>query len=229
MTYRIALCDDEPAQREYLTNLVRTWAAEAEVCAEITAFSSGEALLFGKDGQDIFLLDIEMPGMDGIALAEALRKTRPYSPIVFITGYDRYLAKGYDVAALHYLLKPVVREKLFSVLSRAVEQLGQSERMLTLEAGGEIVRLPLREIAWVEVQGNYVTFHGKETHKAKMTLAEAEARLDSRFCRTGRSFLVNLHHVRKVAKTEVCLASGEKVPLSRGMYEAVNRALISNV
>ena len=58
MEYRIAICDDEEAQREYLVSLVRSWSAEAGVTAKVTAFSSGESLLFGKDGQDIFLLDI---------------------------------------------------------------------------------------------------------------------------------------------------------------------------
>ena len=226
MEYRIAICDDEEAQREYLVSLVRSWSAEAGVTAKVTAFSSGESLLFGKDGQDIFLLDIEMPGIDGIALAQELRKTAPHAPIVFITGYDRYLAKGYDVAALHYLLKPLDKDKFFAVLNRAAEQLGQNEKRITLELSGETVCIPLREISWVEVQGNYVTFHGKEDYRAKMTLAGAEALLDSRFCRTGRSFLVNLHKVRKITTAEVVLASGEKIPLSRGMYEAVNRALI---
>ena len=127
MEYRIAICDDEEAQREYLVSLVRSWSAEAGVTAKVTAFSSGESLLFGKDGQEIFLLDIEMPGIDGIALAQELRKTAPHAPIVFITGYDRYLAKGYDVAALHYLLKPLDKDKFFAVLNRAAEQLGQNE------------------------------------------------------------------------------------------------------
>ena len=86
--------------------------------------------------------------------------------------------------------------------------------------------LPLRDLRYIEVQGNYVTFHGKQAYKVKMPLVEARALLDERFFRTGRSFLVNLHYVRKVTKTDVYLATGEQIPLSRGLYESINRALI---
>ena len=167
-----------------------------------------------------------MPGMDGISLARRVRERNETAVIVFITGYAEYIAEGYDVSALHYLMKPVEKTKLFSVLDKAVHTLDKNGKLLPLELRGELVMLPLRELRYVEVQGNYVTFHGKEQYKAKMTLVEAEARLDERFCHTGRSFLVNLHYVRKVTKTEVFLATGERVPLSRGMYDTVNRALI---
>ena len=227
MTYHIALCDDDGIQREYIANLVSAWATETGAETMLVPFPSGEAYLAGDMGQfNILLLDIEMPGMDGISLARRVRERNETAVIVFITGYAEYIAEGYDVSALHYLMKPVEKTKLFSVLDKAVHTLDKNGKLLPLELRGELVMLPLRELRYVEVQGNYVTFHGKEQYKAKMTLVEAEARLDERFCHTGRSFLVNLHYVRKVTKTEVFLATGERVPLSRGMYDTVNRALI---
>ena len=227
MTYHIALCDDDAVQREYLADLVSAWAAEAGLDVRLALFPSGEAFLARDLGQfSILLLDIEMPGMDGITLARGVREHNETAVIVFITGYAEYIAEGYDVSALHYLMKPVDKSKLFSVLEKAVKTLDKNGKLLPLELGGELVMLPLRDLRYIEVQGNYVTFHGKQAYKVKMPLVEARALLDERFFRTGRSFLVNLHYVRKVTKTDVYLATGEQIPLSRGLYESINRALI---
>ena len=227
MTYHIALCDDDAVQREYLADLVSAWAVEAGLDVRLALFPSGEAFLARDLGQfSILLLDIEMPGMDGITLARGVRERNETAVIVFITGYAEYIAEGYDVSALHYLMKPVDKSKLFSVLEKAVKTLDKNGKLLPLELGGELVMLPLRDLRYIEVQGNYVTFHGKQAYKVKMPLVEARALLDERFFRTGRSFLVNLHYVRKVTKTDVYLATGEQIPLSRGLYESINRALI---
>ena len=230
MTYHIALCDDDAVQREYLADLVSAWAAEAGLDVRLALFPSGEAFLARDLGQfSILLLDIEMPGMDGITLARGVRERNETAVIVFITGYAEYIAEGYDVSALHYLMKPVDKSKLFSVLEKAVKTLDKNGKLLPLELGGELVMLPLRDLRSIEVQGNYVTFHGKQAYKVKMPLVEARALLDERFFRTGRSFLVNLHYVRKVTKTDVYLATGEQIPLSRGLYESINRALIHSI
>ena len=98
---------------------------------------------------DILLLDIEMGDMDGVAMAKKLRKQDDNVQIVFITGYSDYIAEGYEVAALHYLMKPVKKEKLLSVLDRAVEKLSKNEKMINMELGGELVRIPIYQISRV--------------------------------------------------------------------------------
>ena len=129
--------------------------------------------------------------------------------------------------ALHYLMKPVDREKLFSVLDRAVEKLRKNERPLLLELAGETVRLPLRELRYLEVRRNFVTLHAREEYTVKKPLTEFEERLDERFFRTGRSFIVNLMYIQKITRTDIFLTTGEVLPLPRGQYEALNRALIA--
>ena len=230
MAYRIAVCDDDVTQGEYVKNLVTTWAASVSVTALVTVFHSAEAVCFaGCTEQDIFLLDIDMPGQNGMELAKIIRREHPNAVIVFVTGYSVYIAEGYDVSALHYLMKPVNKQKLFAVLDKAVDVIGKQETVLLLEAAGETHRLPLNEIRFIEVRGNYVTVHASEDITVKKTLSELETQLDERFARTGRSFVVNLTFIRKVTKTDVLLASNERVPLSRGMYESVNRAIIERM
>lgn len=229
MNCTVAICDDAAADRDYLQALVKRWAADRGHRVELTLYPSAESFLFryaeDKDVQ-ILLLDIEMGPMDGVSLARTLRKENDAVQIVFITGYLDYIADGYEVEALHYLMKPVKEEKLFCVLDRAVEKLHSNQRTLLLELPGEVVRLPVYQIRSAEVQGNYVTIHAKTDCTVKMTLSELEAQLDDNFFRLGRSALVNLGCVARVSKTAVTLNDGTVLPLPRGAYERINRAII---
>ena len=227
--YKIAICDDSPADTLYLQGLVSNWAKKKGEMMEVQTFASAEAFLFEYEEDksfDILLLDIEMAEMDGVTLARKVRSGNQEVQIVFITGYNDYIADGYEVEALHYLLKPVKEEKLFEVLERAVVKLARNERVLTLDTAEGLVRVPLYEIRWIEVQRNYVTIHATEEYTIKKPLSEVEAELDEGFMRTGRSFIVNLKQIRRIGKMDVILADGSAVPLSRGYYEKLNRAMI---
>ena len=230
MTYRIAIVDDNQTDREFLHAQTQRWAAQNGSTLQAELFASAEAFLFHYDEHkdyDILLLDIEMPGMDGVTMARRIRKENETVQIVFITGYSEYISEGYEVAALHYLMKPVNTDKLHQVLDRAADKLQRNERCLTLELSGEVVRLPLYQIRWAEVRQNYLTIHAKVDYTVKMTLSELESRLDDRFFRAGRSFIINLTEVRSVTRQEVRLSDGTAVPLPRGQYEPLNRAIIS--
>lgn len=227
---KLAVCDDSATDRDYVAALAHRWAKAAGRELELKSFVSAESFLFAygdKSDWDILLLDIEMGHMDGVSLAKELRRENETLQIVFITGYSEYIEEGYEVSALHYLMKPVKEEKFFSVLDRAAERLCKAERLLTLELGGQTLRLPLRQIRWAEVRLNYVTVHAREDYTLKMTLGELADRLDERFYRVGRSALVNLNEIGRVTKTDIFLNDGTAVPLPRGAYEGLNRAIIA--
>ncbi len=229
MEYSVSICDDNQADRAYLSGLVKKWAERTDRVVRLMEYPSAEQFLFHfpDAGTDLLLLDIEMGGMDGVTLAKKLRVQNDALQIVFITGYSDYIAEGYEVSALHYLMKPVKEEKLFSVLNRAAEKIQKNERLLTLESAGELVRLPIYRIRYADVQGNYVTVHAQEDHTAKMTLSQLEKQLDDRFYRVGRSVIVNLTQIARVTRTDIILNDGTLIPLPRGAYEGVNRAIIS--
>ena len=230
MTYKTAVCDDSAADRQYLSDLVRQWARSAGHTVTIAEFPSAESFLFHyaeEKDYDILLLDIEMENMDGITMARRLRRENDTVQIVFITGYSDYIAEGYEVDALHYLMKPTGRDKLFSVLDRAAEKLKKNEKVLTLETGGETIRIPVYQIRYADVQGNYVTIHASVDVTVKMTLRELASELDDRFYRAGRSLIINLTRISRVTKTEIRLSDGTALPLPRGAYEGVNRAIIN--
>ena len=230
MEYKIAICDDEQKDRDFVAALSRRWAGQRGNTVELTEFSSAEQFLFCYGEQsdyDILLLDIEMGQMDGVQLAKQLRQKNETIQIVFVTGYSDYISEGYDVAALHYLMKPVREDKLFSVLDRAAEKLSRNEKVLNFESGGEMVRVPVYQIKYADVSGNYVTIHAAGEITVKMTLGDLEGQLDSRFYRAGRSVIVNLTRISRVTRTEIRLSDGTSIPLPRGAYEGVNRAIIN--
>lgn len=230
MKYKVAICDDSDADRRYIMDMVRSWASAAGHEVQIDGFPSAESFLFryaGESDYDILLLDIEMGAMDGVTMAKELRKSNDTVQIIFITGYSDYISEGYEVAALHYLMKPVNEEKLCLVLDRAAERLAKNERVLNFEVSGEMVRVPIYQIRYADVLGNYVTVHALTDVTVKMTLGELEKQLDERFYRVGRSALVNLTQISRVTRAEIRLNDGTAIPLPRGAYEGVNRAIIN--
>lgn len=229
MTYKFAICDDEPTIIEYVSTIVTDWAKDNGHAVQLRTFPSAESFLFSYEDEndyDVLLLDVEMGEMDGVHLAKMIRKKNEVVQIVFITGYSEYIAEGYEVSALHYLMKPVKKEKLYEVLDRAAEKIQKNERMLVLEISGETIRIPFHEIRFVDVNANYVTIHGKTDYTVKKTLGDISKELDDRFFKVGRSCVVNLNLVQRVTKTDAYLSDGSIIPLPRGAYEPLNRAII---
>ena len=230
MNYKIAICDDSDADRQYISGLVSDWSIHVDCTVQISSFASAESFLFHyaeKSDYDILLLDIEMGTMDGVSMAKKLRLNNDTVQIVFITGYSDYILEGYEVAALHYLMKPVREDKLFSVLDRAAAKLLKNEKIVNFHIGGEMVRIPIYQIRYADVSGNYVTIHASDDLTVKMTLGELEKELDDRFLRVSRSVVVNLTQISRVTKTEIKLNDSVSIPLPRGAYESVNRAIIN--
>lgn len=235
--YRYAVCDDSAADAAFVVSLIEKWSEEhgnnrngnerAEYQVEV--FSSAEAFLFAfEENQDfdLLFLDIEMGGMSGVEMAKKLRQMGAGLQIVFITGFMDYISEGYDVEALHYLMKPVTAEKLGEVLDRAMQRIRTREKELVLALPDGIIKVPLCEIRYIEVLKNYVTVHAVEDYSLKKTLNELKKGLDDSFFQIHRSYIAGLRSIRKVTKTEVILKDNTILPLSRKLYNDLNQALI---
>ena len=147
--------------------------------------------------------------------------------IIFITGYSDYILDGYDVGALNYLMKPLDTEKLFRVLDIALTKIDSNSKSLYISTSEESCRIQLNSISYIDVDRNYIMVHADKTYRVKRTLGSIEDELDGRFLRIGRSALINIEKVLRVTKADVFLNTGEMVPLPRGAYEKVNRAIIN--
>lgn len=231
MAYRVAIVDDSTTDAKFVQGILNSWADQRQANIQAEVFPSAESFLFryaeDKDW-DILLLDIEMGNMDGVALAKKIRQDNESVQMVFVTGFADYISEGYEVAALHYLMKPVKQDKLFAVLDRAIAVMQKTERVILLPVGGEMLRLPISQVQYVEAFSHTVAIiTGTDTIQVKMPISEVEKLLGEGFIRCHRSYLVGLKHIARLSKTEVILDSGKTLPLSRGAAPLVHKAFIS--
>ncbi len=230
MTYQIAICDDDNAAATYIKALVTDWAFSRGIYVSIRTFPSAEAFLFyyaEEKEYDILLLDIEMGKLNGVNLAKTIRHDNETVQIVFVTGYPDFISEGYEVSALHYLLKPVSGEKLGEVLDKAVKKLAHKKKALLIPVEGEMVRIFMEDIQYVEAFDHRIEIVTTDnTFFLKQPLHEMESKLTEDFIRIHRSCIVNLHCIKRITRTDAILDSGKTLPVSRRMYADVNRAMI---
>jgi DNA-binding LytR/AlgR family response regulator len=149
--------------------------------------------------------------------------------IVFITAIPDYISEGYDVSALHYLVKPLNTDKLYAVLDRALKSLMKSNNAIFLPVENEngTMRVLTDDIIYIESFNNYMEINiPGEKLTVKMPMYELENKLGGNFIRCHRSYVVNIKHIKKIVKTEITLESNKIIPLSRRLYGDVNKAMI---
>lgn len=230
MRYKIAVCDDEPQQIQYLTALVENWAEQSGRMVDIRPFFSAEEFLFHYEDEkdyEILLLDIGMGNTSGVELAKRIRQENDAVQIVFITGYPDFIAEGYEVGALHYLLKPVGGEKLSQVLDRAAGNLRKKGNAILLRAAKEVQRIPVDHIVYVEVLSHKLMIHTIHSEfETKLSIARMEEMLGEGFVRCHRSYLAGISFIDRITKNSVVFDDGREIPLARSAYREVNQAFI---
>jgi two-component system LytT family response regulator len=242
---RVLIADDEPLARERLRMLLakEDWVEIAGECDNGT----DAAAAIQKLKPDLVFLDVQMPGSTGFQVIDTVGASR-MPPVVFVTAYDRYALRAFDVHAVDYLLKPFDRERFQQALGRARQHLdrqnaGELERRLlelvqdlrstpqrperfVIKSGGRVFFVRTDEIDWVEAAGNYVKLHvGNEAHLLRETMNALEAQLDpDMFFRIHRCHIVNIERVKELqpwfnGEYVVFLRSGARLTLSRGYRE----------
>lgn len=251
MPIRVLLSDDESLARERLRRLLEE-EPDLEIVAECGDGRSAISLI-KREKPDLIFLDIQMPELDGFGVVTALKEQMPLT--IFVTAYDSYAMKAFEVHALDYLLKPVGKERLAEALGHARKQLQhpsaegmfqrrvldllgdlesrqQAPQRIVIKADGVIVCLKPGEIDWAESAGNYVCLHvGANTHILRETITSLEGRLGARqFLRVHRSTLVNVDRIKTLRPSlygdyAILLRDGTKLTLSRGFRENVLKRL----
>ena len=221
----IAICDDDNSQINALKKMLTEWNSNTI----INEYNSAEQFLFNYPDAscDLLLLDIEMGDMNGMELAKELRAKGDMLPIIFITGFSKYIGDGYDVEALHYLMKPVDKEKLFHVLDRYSCRHRPDNRVI-LPIGNESVLVASDNIVYLEAFGKktQITLNDGKEIVCTCGLSEASEKLGQGFVSCHRSYVVNIGAIRKISRTDITMDSGKIIPLSRRSYDSVNRAFI---
>ena len=230
----VAVCDDERTALQELAEEVRRWAeAEGEACS-VETFASADAFWFvweERKDLEVLLLDIEMPGMDGMELARRLRQAGEPIGIIFVTGNPDFALEGYDLEAVSYVMKPVRRERLHAALSRARERMARRAAVLLPLSGGELERLYIADICCLESDGHASIVWKKDGTKlvSKMGTQQLEQELEKcsdAFFKPHRSYFINLAHVERIGKKDVRMGNQLLVPIARGKWEPLNQAYL---
>ena len=232
-TVKIAVCDDEKNIRAYLVSLIKKQDIE---CSIMEYACADEYLSDGRE-YDLLFLDIEMGGsgalMDGMELARNIRAmdTGRQPIIIFVTGYEKYVYDAFDVGAFQYLVKPVDEHKFAEVFSRAVGQIASEvekrRKKLVIPYAGGSKAIPFHDIYYMESQNHKIVIHHREgelEYYAKM--GDLEKELQGQFFRVHKGYLINLAFVDEYSRTEVTLASGDRILISKYKYQDFTKAYL---
>ncbi len=216
---RVAIVDDVRSDAQVLQDHLRRYQEEGGGMWETVLYPSGTDFLARYQPDfDLVILDIDMPGLNGVDAARRIRELGDNVVLMFVTNMPQYALQGYAVDAVDYLIKPVSYEEFALKLKKAQRyaRLNQSAQ-LTLHTADGMVLVPSDRLLYVESSLHYLTYHTLDgDYRVRGSLSQAEAELPtSLFARCGGSFLVNLRHVKGIEKQDV-LVGGERVKLSRG-------------
>jgi len=226
----LAICDDEHTEIEYLNALICQWAESRGIAVRVSSFENPGSFLFSFEdvkAVDILLLDIRLNDLNGVKFARRIRKDNETVQIIFITGFPDFMAEGYDVEALNYLIKPVRLDKFSDVLNKAVGRLNKVDKILLVETAEGTARIGESEIIYIEAFAHSIVIQTQTAAiDTKTGIGMIEKKLGGELIRCHRSYIVGLRYIRLITKTDVVLDTRKKLPLSRNMYKDVNRAFI---
>jgi len=238
---RTVIVDDEPIARRGIRAQLKE-EADIEIVAECG--NGRDAIkVIEEQKPDLVFLDIQMPELDGFSVIEAINAER-LPAVIFVTAYDKYALRAFEVHALDYLLKPFDNERFTKALERARKQIERrslsdlnrrlqsliddlksnrkyAER-LVIKSAGRIFFLSVEEIDWIEAADNYVRLHaGRDSHLLRETMSSLEGRLDpTQFLRIHRSIIINTRRIKELhplfhGEYEIVLSNGKRLTSGR--------------
>ncbi|MDE6208527.1 MAG: LytTR family DNA-binding domain-containing protein [Lachnospiraceae bacterium] len=226
---QIAVCDDEKEIRDMFEEKIR------RICpkADLTLYKSGKELLLSEESPDIVLLDIQMPGKNGMETARELRRNNKKLIIIFVTALEDYVFEAFDVGAFHYLVKPFDDRKFEKVFMDAVAQLEERKELeavnikrkvpsLMITTGGKHITVNSEDIIYAEVFDRKIVLHTiYEDIEYYGKMKELEKKVGDGFYRSHRAYLVNFNFIKKYDATTIYLENGQALMAKQNYHEFV--------
>ena len=227
---KFAICDDEPLMAQELAGHLADYMKENLITAySVSSFSDGRALLDAIDRFDVIFLDIQMEQPDGMETAKLLRRRGDHSLLVFVTVLKELVFDAFQVEAYDYLLKPLDRARFKQTMERVLRSLDRkTAEDIVIQRGTGCEVVLLSDIVYCEVLGRKIYLHKHDGTVSDYydKLEDLERRVDGRFFKCHRSFLVNLDYVRGCQDGQVLLFQGERIPASRLRERELTQALL---
>lgn len=232
----IAICDDSKQERQILAALFKRYQELHATPLQIHIFQNGFSLLDAIDqGKrfDIAILDILMPGENGIEIARNIRASGTDTEIIFLTSSPEYAVDSYEVKAQNYLLKPVTEEKFFASIDSILAELDEKDTasFIIYTTEKQYSRIRVSSLVYGEVTHRTITLHlaDQTMISAVMTFTEFQDILKAYpdFIYPHRSYAVNMNYIQYVTKSDIILTDGQKIPLSRNNYTKISEQFLN--
>lgn len=227
---KFAICDDEAIMEQEIKKKLSQYMSEKQIASYcISSFSNGRSLLESSCDFDLIFLDIQMEQPDGIETAKMLRRQKNHSLLIFVTVLKEYVFDAFEVQAYDYLLKPLDDGRFNRTMDRAMKDLERRRaKSIVVRRGISCEVVPLSRIVYCEVQGRKLYLHQNDGRIIDYydRMEEFERRVDGRFFKCHRSYLVNLEYVCGCNDGQVILSQGSKIPVSRLRERELTQALL---
>ena len=228
----IVICEDEIEQQEILKDYLEQILNEINIKYEILIFNSGEELFKNyPDNIDIFLLDIQMYGLNGMEVARKIRQIdKKEVEIIFTTSLIEYIQEGYEVRAYRYLLKPIKLEDLKKHIILCIEELTKNkESYIAVNEKNNTCKVKISEITYIEIQKREMTIHTiNEDYTINSSMSKLENELSKyNFYRCHKSFMVNIDFIKNIKQYIAILDNKEEVPISRYRFKETKSRFLS--
>lgn len=216
MMLDIVIIENEPEETNRLQNLLNEWSKEKNFSISVTTHMSGEDYFSFNSSHicDLFFLDIQLTGMNGMDIAKRLRNDGYTGEIIFLTSFREYVFDGYQVHALNYLLKPLVVPQLYSCLNELAESLKANHYIFRYKQ--EIIQVEYRDILCLSSYMHSVDIVTRKEHFTQYaSLNTVLSHLPKQFLRVHHSHIVNMAHIYKIAGNTITLSNRTTVPIGR--------------
>lgn len=225
---RIAICEDNREHMDILEEMVKRWAKKEDEQVAVGRYQSAEQFLFCMKDEphyDIAFLDIQMSKINGLQLAQMIRKEDRLIFLVFTTALKKYAPNGYEVSAFRYLIKPLQEDEVFRTLTQAKWMVEHKKReAVVITRGDESRRIFKEDIYYIEVDNHHIILHLEdEAIRFKAKLKEFETQFgEPQFCKCHRSYIVNLKYAGRISREGVEMEGKGTLPISKLRWEALN-------
>ena len=231
----IAICDDKPQELRQTAEAIQAFSASSLLPIRIQTFSDPECMLRAARTERFthYFLDVMMPSMDGVTVAQEIRTFDTDARIVFLTSFKEYAYQAFRVRAHNYLLKPVSAPALHALLAELQSLEEDALQCLCIQSGRSFFRIPFSALTHVEISQKQLYFHTADgqVRQASGTLSEIEKTLLSRaeFFKIHRSYVVNLRQIASLSPDGCRMFSGANLPVSRLLYQRVQQAFMAHL
>lgn len=229
---RIGICEDNSSEADELLEIIDRWINASHIEVSISVFDSAENFLIHKTdfSYDILFLDIQMGKMNGMQLARLIRETDDQVVIIFLTALREYVIDGYDVNALHYLLKPVDENACIKVLNKAKTTIdARKNGIFLLGKGDQRILFNIEDVYYIQSSNHNITVNSRlGNYYFRETINAIEKIVPPGLCRCHRTTIVNIQYIKAVNKTCLLLSDPPKstITISSSYWASLNKAFL---